>query len=82
MQYPINGAVLLFIGLILVIARRVIPFFIEKGTETRVQLKQYKWLDISILALFIALFINALSINKPFLTTLFSWSLFFLTDTV
>ena len=76
MQYAINGAVLLFIGLILMIGRRVIPFFIERGTETRVQLKQYQWLDLSILALFIALFINALSINNTFLTTLFAWSLF------
>ncbi len=76
MQYAINGAVLLFIGLILMIGRRVTPFFIEKGTEERVQLKQYQWLDLSIMALFIALFLNALFFNNAFLTTLFAWSLF------
>lgn len=76
MQYAIIGAVLLFIGLILMIGRRVIPFFIERGTETKVQLKQYQWLDLSILALFVALFVNAVFINNAFLTTLFAWSLF------
>jgi uncharacterized protein involved in response to NO len=76
MQYAINGAVLLFISLILMIGRRVIPFFIERGTETKVQLKQYKWLDISILIVFIALFLNAIFIQISFLTTLFAWALF------
>ena len=76
MQYAINGAVLLFISLILMIGRRVIPFFIERGTETRVQLKQYKWLDISILVFFVALFINAIFVQIPYLTALFAWTLF------
>lgn len=78
MQYAINGAILLFISLILMIGRRVIPFFIERGTETRAQLTQYKWLDVSILVLFIALFINAIFINNLYLSTLFAWSLFVL----
>jgi uncharacterized protein involved in response to NO len=78
MQYAINGAVLLFISLILMIGRRVIPFFIERGTETKIQLKQYKWLDISILIVFIALFLNAIFIQIPFLATLFAWGLFVL----
>lgn len=76
MQYAINGAILLFISLILMIGRRVIPFFIERGTETRVQLKQYKWLDISILVFFVALFINAIFIQIPYLTATFAWTLF------
>jgi uncharacterized protein involved in response to NO len=76
MQYAINGAVLLFISLILMIGRRVIPFFIERGTETRVQLKQYKWLDISILVFFVALFINAIFIQIPYLSAIFAWMLF------
>lgn len=78
MQYAINGAVLLFISLILMIGRRVIPFFIERGTEARVQLKQYKWLDLSILGFFIGLFINAIFMQISFLTTIFAWVLFFL----
>jgi uncharacterized protein involved in response to NO len=78
MQYSINGILLLFIGLILMIGRRVIPFFIERGNETRVQLKHYKWLDISMLAVFIGLFLNVIFIQNPSVTTIFSWTLFVL----
>jgi uncharacterized protein involved in response to NO len=78
MQYAINGILLLFISLILMIGRRVIPFFIERGTETRIQLKQYKWLDFSILAVFIGLFLNVIFIQNPYVTMLFSWTLFLL----
>lgn len=63
MLYAINGAVLLFIGLILMIGRRVMPFFIERGVAEKVQLKQYKWLDISIMLLFVALFANEVFIR-------------------
>jgi len=63
MLYAINGAVLLFVGLILMIGRRVMPFFIERGVQEKVQLKQYKWLDISIMLLFVALFANEVFIR-------------------
>lgn len=76
MLYAINGAVLLFISLILMIGRRVIPFFIERGVEAKVQLKQYKWLDISILAVFVALFLNVIFIQVANLTSLLAWVLF------
>jgi uncharacterized protein involved in response to NO len=78
MTYAINGAILLFISLILMIGRRIIPFFIERGVETKIQLKQYKWLDISILVVFIALFLNAIFIQIPYLTSIFALSLFLL----
>lgn len=78
MLYAINGAVLLFISLILMIGRRVIPFFIERGTETKVQLKQYKWLDISILIVFLALFLNVIFIQAPYLSSFSAWALFVL----
>jgi uncharacterized protein involved in response to NO len=76
MLYAINGAVLLFISLILMIGRRIIPFFIERGVEVKVQLKQYKWLDISILIAFLALFLNVIFIQASYLTSLFAWTLF------
>jgi len=80
MLYAINGAVLLFIGLILTVGRRVIPFFIERGVEAgvggKVQLKQYKWLDLSIMVLFIALFLNVVFIQISTLTVLFASTLF------
>jgi len=37
----------LIIALILLIGRRVIPFFIEKGVDESVRLRNYKWLDIA-----------------------------------
>ncbi|MDP3678056.1 MAG: NnrS family protein, partial [Methylotenera sp.] len=81
MVYAINGAVLLFISLILMIGRRVIPFFIERGvanpgTENKVNLKQYKWLDISLLVLFLALFINEIFLHVPNLTPWLALTLF------
>ncbi len=83
MTYAINGAILLFISLILMIGRRVMPFFIERGVanhgvEQKVQLKQYKWLDVSILAVFMALFVNVIFVQIPYLTSIFAWALFVL----
>jgi len=80
MLYAINGAVFLFISLILMIGRRVIPFFIERGVAhlvaIKVELKQYKWLDTSILVLFAGLFINEIfahvaGVSSPLAFTLF-----------
>ncbi len=78
MLYAINGALLLLVSLILMIGRRVIPFFIERGTDKKIVLKQYKWLDISILLIFVALFINAIFIQAANYTVLLAWTLFVL----
>lgn len=81
MLYAINGAVLLFISLILMIGRRVIPFFIERGVanlgaSNKVQLKQYKWLDITILMLFLALFLNEIFVHIAEVTNYVALALF------
>ncbi|MDP2102743.1 MAG: NnrS family protein [Methylotenera sp.] len=81
MLYAINGAVLLFISLILMIGRRVIPFFIERGVASngagnKVNLKQHKWLDLSILVLFLALFVNEVFLHAPRLTSWLALALF------
>lgn len=78
MLYAINGAILLFISLILMIGRRVIPFFIERGVRDKVTLKQYKILDVSILVLFLSLFLNVIFMQIPIATTALAWALFFL----
>ncbi len=78
MLFAINGAVLLYIGLILMIGRRIIPFFIERGTAVKVKLRQYKWLDISILSTFFVLFLNVIFLKYPYLTALLAWALFIL----
>lgn len=76
MLYAINGAVLLLIGLILMIGRRVIPFFIERGVAQAVKIQHQKWLDISILVAFLALFINEIFYRHAVLTPYLAIALF------
>lgn len=45
------------IALMFVMARRVIPFFIEKGTDGNVSVKNRRWIDITSLVLLLALWI-------------------------
>ena len=82
MLYAINGAVFLFIGLILMIGRRVIPFFIERGVAhlvtAKIQLRQHKWLDLSIMVLFIGLFLNEIFIHVSGLSSMLAMALFVL----
>jgi uncharacterized protein involved in response to NO len=76
MLYAINGAVLLLISLILMIGRRVIPFFIERGVQEKIKITHYQWLDISILVAFLALFINEIFYRNPYLTPYLASGLF------
>lgn len=46
-QWSIYLGLYLVISLILIMGRRVIPFFIEKGVDGTVTLTNYRWLDIS-----------------------------------
>lgn len=57
LHWGVYGGLYLVIGLILTMGRRVIPFFIERGVGYPVTLFNAKWVDISNLALFLALFI-------------------------
>ncbi|MBM3350310.1 MAG: NnrS family protein [Betaproteobacteria bacterium] len=81
MLYAINGAVLLFIGLILTIGRRVIPFFIERGVGGETTLKQFKWLDLSIMMALLALFANVIFFQIPHASSLCAIALFVLNST-
>jgi uncharacterized protein involved in response to NO len=76
MLYAINGAVLLLISLILMIGRRVIPFFIERGVQEKFKINHHKWLDISILVMFLALFVNEIFYRNPQLTPYLACGLF------
>lgn len=55
--WGVYGGLLLIIGLILTIGRRVIPFFIERGVGYPVKLYNASWLDISSMVFFLGLFI-------------------------
>ena len=50
------GGLYLVVAMILLVGRRVIPFFIERGCDSPVQLTERPWLDIAIVACY-ALFV-------------------------
>ncbi len=56
-RWGLYSGVYLVIALILVMGRRVIPFFIEKGVDTPVTITNYRWVDISSLLLLLALWL-------------------------
>jgi len=56
-HWGIYGGLYLVVGLVLTMGRRVIPFFIERGVGYPVTLFNSKWIDISSLVLFLALFV-------------------------
>ncbi|MFV1985007.1 MAG: NnrS family protein, partial [Thiohalomonadales bacterium] len=43
----------LILLLIFIMSRRVIPFFIEKGVDDAIKIHNFKWLDISVIILFL-----------------------------
>ena len=55
----------LVMGLIFLMGRRVIPFFIEKGVDEDVKLTNYKWLDISSPIVFLAFWFADLFLANP-----------------
>lgn len=61
----IYGGFYLVIGLILMFGRRVIPFFIERGVEETVKLKNSKVVDLSSMVFFILFFVAELTQVHP-----------------
>lgn len=55
----------LVISLIMLMGRRVIPFFIEKGVDGEANVKNWKWLDISSLILFLAFMVAEVFFEAP-----------------
>lgn len=68
--FSIHGGLFLIVGLILVIGRRVIPFFIEAGVGYRVKLFNSKWLDLAIILLYIAFLIAEVVVRNPWVVAL------------
>jgi len=68
----------LVLALIFIMGRRVIPFFIEKGVGYPVVLKNWKWLDISSLLLFLVFCIADMFSPEKLTVTLAAGVLFIL----
>lgn len=58
--WAVYGAFYTIVALILMMVRRLIPFFVEAGVGYNVTLRNSKWLDITSLVLFIELMISEL----------------------
>ncbi len=68
----------MILSLILVLSRRVMPMFIERGVGYGISLKNYMWLDISVFLLFLAFAICDIFLNYPLLTACLAGALFIL----
>ena len=77
--WGIYGGLLLIIGLILTLGRRVIPFFIEGGVGYPVHLVNYKWIDRLSLVLLLAFFIFFVFIGNRQISAYISLALFLIT---
>ena len=67
-QWGLYSGLYLVISLIMLMGRRVIPFFIEKGVDEEVTLKNWHWLDISSLFLFLAFVIIEVFFSYPLIS--------------
>lgn len=61
----IYGGFYLIIGLVLMLGRRVVPFFIERGVDETVKLKNSKAVDLSSMVFFILFFVAELTQVHP-----------------
>jgi uncharacterized protein involved in response to NO len=77
MAWGNTGGFLIILSLILTMGRRVIPFFIEKGVSETVSLANPKWIDHSMLGLFLLLTLSELFLENPNITAVIALSLFF-----
>ena len=69
-RWGLYSGIYMLIALVLVMARRVIPFFIEKGVEGRVETKNRRWVDISSIVLLFGLWIADVFTSQQIIVTI------------
>ncbi|VAW91694.1 NnrS protein involved in response to NO [hydrothermal vent metagenome] len=74
--WGIYGGIYLVVGLILMMARRVVPFFIERGVGYQVTLYNSKLIDISSLILFVLFFVADVFLQNQLLSSSLAFTLF------
>jgi uncharacterized protein involved in response to NO len=67
-HYGLYMSLYLILGLIFIMGRRVIPFFIERGVDETIQVKNWSWIDKSHLPIFIVFGITDLIEPYSYLT--------------
>jgi uncharacterized protein involved in response to NO len=75
MSFAISLGVYAVLAMILLMARRVIPFFIEKGVGYPLQIKNWLWLDIAVLSLFFVFALGKLALLPAAWTLWSAWAL-------
>lgn len=78
--WSLYGGLYLIIGLILIMGRRVIPFFIEAGVGYPVKLFNYRWVDLSSPALYLAFLVAEVLMINRYLSAFFAAALFIVTS--
>lgn len=78
-HWGLYGGLYLVIGLVLTMARRVVPFFIERGVGYEVRLSNSKWLDLSSLVLFLVFFVSEVFLRNAALSAWTAAALFAVT---
>lgn len=78
LYWGLYGGFYLVISLIMMMGRRVIPFFIEKGVDEDIKLTNWKWLDISSLVLFLCFIVAKVFVQNPQYSSLIAAALFVL----
>ena len=73
-QWGLYTGLYIIVSLVLLMGRRVIPFFIEKGVGYPVELRNYRWVDLSSLVLMLLFWFFALFVDnkQPFAITGFA----------
>jgi uncharacterized protein involved in response to NO len=74
--WGIYGGLYLVIGIILIMGRRVIPFFIEAGVGYNVKLFNSNWVDISSQLFLIAFIVSELFLKNQILSSYLALALF------
>lgn len=70
LTWAIYGGFFVILALVLTMARRVIPFFIEKGVKSRTPLANPAWIDYSSLGIFLLFAVTEVFFNAPLLSAL------------
>ncbi len=75
-QWGLYTGIYIVVSLILLMGRRVIPFFIEKGVDEQVALTNYRWLDLSSLVLMLLLWVFGVFVDSKLSLTIIALALF------
>jgi uncharacterized protein involved in response to NO len=75
-QWSLYGGLFLILALIVTLSRKLVPFFIERAFDNNVTIKNYLWLDISSLLLFLLLFVLEVFSSDKFIASAAAAALF------